>query len=414
MRWIAANIRTFALAFVMALAVWVSSVTAADPNEVQVFPRAVQIEFVGQPTRLVLVGNYTRQVTLTLRAPRSVWERLIAREEAVRAIVDLSGLQPGAHRLPVQVQIDERPVQVVSISVEGIDLTLEPFITRSVPVIVGLVGEVALGFQAGDIRIDPANVTLSGPQSQVERVESVTITLNINGARETLKTTLSPRPLTSTGQQVSGVSVLPDTIALEMPVSQQGGYRDLAVKVSTQGQVASGYRLTSISVFPPVVTLYSADPDLVAKLPGFVETQPFDLTSARDDIEVRLLLVLPEGISLVGEQAVLVQAVISPILSSITLNNKKVEIIGLGRGLVATISPDSVDVILSGPLPVLETLNPNDVRVVVDLTGLPAGAYQLTPRVEILLEDIRTESINPSTVEVILGVGTPTPTPTRP
>lgn len=414
MRWIAANFRTFALAFVLALAVWVSSVTAADPNEVQVFPRTVPVEFVGQPPNLVIVGNVTRQVTLTLRAPRSVWERLIAHEDSVRAIADLSGLQPGAHRIAVQVQINERPVQIVSVSSEFIELTLEPFITRTMPVTVGMVGEVALGFQAGDVRITPANVTVSGPQSQVERVESVTTTLNINGARETLKTSLSPRALTATGQQVSGVSILPEAIVLELPISQQGGYRDLAVKVSTLGQVASGYRLTSISVFPPVVTLYSADPDLVAKLPGFVETQPFDLTNARDNIEVRLLLVLPGGISLVGEQAVLVQAVISPILSSITLNNKKVEIIGLGRGLVATISPDSVDVILSGPLPALETLNPNDVRVVVDLTGLPAGAYQVTPRVEILLEGIRTESINPSTVEVILGVGTPTPPTPRP
>lgn len=411
MRWLASNIRTFALAFVLALAVWVSSVTAADPNEVQVFPRPVQIEFVGLAPNMVIVGNPTRQLTLTLRAPRSVWERLSAREGAVRAVVDLAGLEAGAHRLEVKIQIDERPVQIVSRSVESIEITLEPFITRTLPVTVGVVGEVALGFQAGDMLLNPANVTVSGPQSLVERVESIVSTLNISGARETLKTTLNLRALTAAGQLVNGVTISPEIVALEMPISQQGGYRDLAVKVSTLGQVASGYRLTSISVFPPVVTLYSADPELVARLPGFVETQPFDLTNARDDIEIRLALVLPEGVSLVGEQAVLVQAVISPILSSITLTNKRVEVIGLGRNLTATISPDTVDVILTGPLPVLEALNPNDVRVVVDLTGLIAGAYQLTPRIEILLEDIRTESINPATVEVTLSFGIPTPTP---
>lgn len=411
MRWFASNIRTFALAFVLALAVWVSSVTAADPNEVQVFPRPVQIEFVGQSTNLVIVGSPTRQLTLTLRAPRSVWERLSVREGAVRAVVDLAGLEAGTHRVEVKIQIDERPVQIISRSVETIEITLEPFITRTLPVTIGLVGEVALGFQAGEMLLNPANVTVSGPQSLVERVESVVSTLNISGAREILKTTLPLRALTATGQLVNGVTISPESVVLELPISQQGGYRDLAVKVVTRGQVASGYRLTSISVYPPVVTLYSADPELVAKLPGFVETQPFDLTNARDDIEIRLALILPEGISLVGEQAVLVQAVISPILSSITLTNKRVEIIGLGRNLSATISPDTVDVILTGPLPVLEALNPNDVRVVVDLTGLTAGAYQLTPRIEILLENIRTESINPATVEVTLSFGIPTPTP---
>ncbi len=414
MRWLASNIRTFALAFVLALAVWVSSVTAADPNEVQLFPRPVPIEFVGQAPSLVIVGNPTRQLSLTLRAPRSVWERLTSREGVVRAVVDLAGLEAGTHRVEVRLQIDERPVQIVSRSVETLEITLEPFITRSLPVTVGIVGDLPPGFQAGEMMLEPSSVVVSGPQSQVERVESIVSTLNITGVRETIKTTLSLRALAADGQLVNGISITPDSVALEMPISQQGGYRDLAVKVATRGQVASGYRLTSIAVFPPVVTLYSSDPELVARLPGFVETQPLDLTNARDDIEIRLALVLPEGVSLVGEQAVLVQAVISPILSSITLTNKRVEVIGLGRNLGVTISPDTVDVILSGPLPVLETLNPNDVRVVVDLTGLIAGSYKLTPRIEILLEDIRTESINPSTVEVTIIPGAPTPTPVRP
>ena len=41
-----------------------------------------------------------------------------------------------------------------------------------------------------------------------------------------------------------------------------------------RGQVEAGYRLDSISVFPPVVTVYSSDADLVSRLPGVVETQP--------------------------------------------------------------------------------------------------------------------------------------------
>jgi len=411
MRWIATNLRTILLAFVLAVAVWVSSVTAADPDVVQVYPRPITIEYVGQDPNLVIVGSYTRQLNLTLRAPQSVWDRLNAREGAIRAVADLSGFESGTHRVPVQLQIDERPVQIVSASVETVEIVLEAFLTRTVPIDLKLLGEVALGFQLGEPKLSPSEVIISGPQSQVDSVNIVTTSANITGIRETLETTLAVRALAESGQVITGVTISPESVDLSLPVSQQGGYRDLAVKVSTNGQVASGYRLTTISVFPPVVTLYSADPELVNNLPGFVETQPLDLTDAQSDIEARLLLILPEGISLVGDQAVLVQAGISPILSSVTLNNKTVEVIGLGRDLYAMISPDTVDVILSGPLPVLETLDPNDVRVVVDLTGLVAGSYQLIPRVEILLEDILTESINPATVEVTLTTGTPTPTP---
>ncbi|MBM4426006.1 MAG: hypothetical protein FJ031_02075, partial [Chloroflexi bacterium] len=218
--------------------------------------------------------------------------------------------------------------------------------------------------------------------------------------------------LDEAGQKVSGVTLSPETVRVSLPVSQQGGYRDVAVKVTIIGRVASGYRLTDLSVFPPVVTVYSSDPDLVVSLPGVIETQPLDLQNAQEDINMRLALNLPEGISIIGEQTVLVQAGVSPIESSVTLAGERIEIIGLENGLTAQVSPTSVDVILSGPLSLLDTLTRQSVRATVDLTGLTPGTYQLTPKVEILIANIVVESILPNTIEVVITpISTPTPTP---
>ena len=184
----------------------------------------------------------------------------------------------------------------------------------------------------------------------------------------------------------------------------------MAVKVTVHGQVASGYRLDNISVFPPVVTVYSSDPTVVNALPGVVETQPLDLQDVNDNLTTRLQLNLPPGISVVGEQTVLIQAGVSPIESSLTLSGEKVEIIGLPAGMSAEVSPATVDVILSGPLPLLDTLTRQDVRVTVDITGLDAGIHQMTPKVEVLISNVKVESLLPGTVEVIL-VSSPTPTP---
>jgi len=209
---------------------------------------------------------------------------------------------------------------------------------------------------------------------------------------------------------VTGINLNPVTAQVKVPVTQQGGYRDLAVKVLVTGQVASGYRLSNITVSPPVITTYSPDPNLVLSLPGFVETQPLDLNNADSNIETRLALVLPDGISVVGDQNVLVQAAVSPILSSISIAGKDVELLGLNPRFGAQISPATVDVILSGPLPLLEKLNPEDIRVLLDLTGLGMGTHKLEPKVEILIPDIDVESINPTTVEVVIG---PPLTPTK-
>ncbi len=219
--------------------------------------------------------------------------------------------------------------------------------------------------------------------------------------------------LDENGQKVDGVTVSPESVHVTLPVSQQGGYRDVAVKVIILGRVASGYRLTDISVFPPVVTVFAADPELVNTLPGVVETQPLELQSAKEDISTRVALNLPAGISIVGEQTVLMQAGVSPIESSVTLAGEKVEIVNLGDGLTAQVSPVTVDVIVSGPLPLLDTLTRQDVRVTVDLSGLGAGTYQVTAKVEVLIADVVVESILPNTMEVVITPGgTPAVTPT--
>jgi len=216
-------------------------------------------------------------------------------------------------------------------------------------------------------------------------------------------------------QIVAGLGLNPAEVSVSLPVSQQGGYRDLAVKVVVSGQVASGYRLANISVFPPVVTVFSGDPALVNSLPGVLETQPLDLENANDELNTRLAINLPEGVSLVGDQTVLVRVNVSPIQSSLTLSNKTIEVEGLPDRWFVQIAPDNVDVILSGPLPLLDTLSPQDVRVVIDVTGLEEGTHQLIPEVEILVSNIVVESILPGTVEVVLSrtpLQTPTPTST--
>ena len=231
--------------------------------------------------------------------------------------------------------------------------------------------------------------------------------------REGINKSLPVEVLDQNGQAVEGLSLSPREVQVTLPISQQGGYRDLAVKVVVQGQVAGGYRLTDLSVFPPVVTVFSSDPNVVSALPGVVETQPLDLRNASEDITTRLDLNLPEGVSVVGEQTVLIQAGISPIESSLTLSNEVVQVVGLPPGLTAQVLPATVDVIISGPLPLLDTLTRQDIRVTVDLTGLAAGTHQLTPRVEILIADVIVESILPGTVEVTLvSSGTPYPLPT--
>ena len=343
-------------------------------------------------------------------------DRIEADPLLVRAILDLSGLSSGVHELDLQIQVDARPVQIVSAAPHTVTFTLESLSTETLPVDLSLSGEAAIGYQIGEVNVNPLNVVVAGAKSQVQKVKRARVSVNLSGIRENFDQTLIVEILDQDGQPVEGITVSPEFIHVTMPVSQQGGYRDVAVKVIVTGRVASGYRLTDISVFPPIVTVFAGNSELVNTLPGVVETQPLDLQNAQEDINTRLALNLPEGISIVGDQTVLIQAGVSPIESSITLAGERVEITGLSSGLTAQVSPTTVDVIVSGPLPLLDTLTRQDVRVTVDLTGLGVGTHQITPRVEVLISNVVVESILPNTIEVVISpIGVPTiivtPTP---
>jgi YbbR domain-containing protein len=409
LRWISRNYRTFLWAFALAMAVWISAVTSADPDETRALTSPVQLQIVGQDPSLVLSNGVPTEVEVTLRAPRSVWNLIEADPLIVRAILDLSGLSSGVHELNLQIQVDARPVQIVSAAPHTITFTLESLSTQTLPVDLSISGEPAIGYQVGEVTVEPLEVVVAGAQSQVQKVKRARVSVNMSGIRESFDQSIKVEILDQNGQQVDGITFSPEFIHVTMPVSQQGGYRDVAVKVVVTGRVASGYRLTDISVFPPIVTVFAGNSELVNALPGVVETQPLDLQNAQEDITTRLSLNLPEGISIVGDQTVLIQAGVSPIESSITLAGERVEIFGLNGGLNALVSPTTVDVIVSGPLPLLDTLTRQDVRVTVDLTGLGIGTHQITPRVEVLISNVVVESILPNTIEVVISpIGAPT------
>ncbi|MBN1450314.1 MAG: hypothetical protein JW963_04800 [Anaerolineales bacterium] len=412
-RWLGINLRTFLWAFAMSLAVWVAAVTAADPDEVRLFPEPIPVETIGQDPGLVITSDVPKQIELTLRAPRSAWDRLLNERSEIRAILDLSGLSAGDHTLDIQIQIPTRPIRIVSATPQTATITLEPLATRTFPVDLSISGVPAIGYQAGDPSLEPGEVVVSGPQSQVERVVRIRAPINLAGIRESVDQSVSVQALDENNQIVADLGLNPAQVLVKLPVSQQGGYRDLAVKVLVSGQVASGYRLANISVFPPVVTVYSTDPTLVNSLPGVLETQALDLENADDELTTRLAINLPEGVSLVGDQTVLVRVNISPIQSSLTLSNKTIEIVGLPEDWFVQVAPDNIDVILSGPLPLLDTLSSQEVRVVINVTDLEEGTHQLTPQVDVLVSDIIVESILPGTVEVVISsVPFQTPVPT--
>jgi YbbR domain-containing protein len=409
------SIPTLVLSFAFAVAVWISAVTASDPVQQRVFPRTIPIEQMAQDPALVISSEVPGQTSVTVSAPLSIWDRLTADRAPIRAWIDLSGIGPGTHTIPVSVEIKQtiRPARVVSWTPRTVTITLEKLASRELPIQLVRRGEPATGYQADTPILDQNTVTISGPASLVEKANLARVTVDLTQTSDTIHRVLDVQVLDATENPLEGLTVTPTQVTLTQPISQRGGYRNVVVKVVSTGQVAGGYRLTNISVFPPTVTVFSSNPQLVERIPGFVETAPLDLTGVKDDLEMRLPLNLPNGVEVSGDQTVLVQVGVAAIEGSITLSGLPVQVQNLPVSLLAELSPETVDVIISGPIPLLDKLIAENVTVYLDLANTGEGTYQLAPRVSISISELREESILPSSVEVVVKLrSTATPTPT--
>jgi YbbR domain-containing protein len=403
------NLGTLLLALILGILVWVVALNEENPVETRPLSQTVVVDLVGKPDDMIILGSVISRTQVTVRAPRLVWERLSPRD--VRVVADLAGLPPGTHTVPLQAEISADNARIEGLDPGAVTLTLERSDTREVPVEVEVTGVPAPGYEAGATRLGAEFATVSGPASAVASVADLSARVSIEGLKSDLRATIELRPVDAEGNFVNGVSVTPQTVQVVVPVAQREGYRDVAVKVVITGQVESGYQVTNITVAPSIITVASTNPALVEQMPGFVETQSLDLSGASDDVVRRLPLQLPAGVTVVGQQVVLVQVNIAAIEYSLTVE-RVLEMRGLPFGVSASASPETVDVLLLGPLTVLDGLSLQDVRVVLDLTGLGPGTYQVTPEVEVVPEGLRAENVLPGQVEVSIVLGTPTPTPT--
>jgi YbbR domain-containing protein len=292
-----------------------------------------------------------------------------------------------------------------------VSIKLESLSSKSIPLDLVIIGSPAEGYQANDPELSVEEITVTGPISQVERVDKVQATFEINQAYEDVSKVLDVVALDKNDDVVENVTLTPDRVEVFQEINQRFGYRTVIVSVNIEGQVAEGYRLTNITVSPMAVTVYSANPQIVNELPGFVETTPLNLDGLKDDVDVNLSLDLPDGVLVVGDNRnVLVRVSIAAVQSSMPIANVPIQVIGLPETFSAVLAPEMVTLLVSGPLPILDEINPEDIQVVLDLTDYEIGTYQLEPVVELPSDEIQVDSIQPGLIDIEI-IRAPTPTP---
>ncbi len=388
---------SFLLALVLASIIWLNATQVQDPITTQFLQ--LDVNFDGQPENSILISPEKQVVQLRIEGPQSAVDQVSITD--FNAFVDLTQAPFGETvSLPIEITATNPDLEVSPIPIE-IDVLLEQQVSRDIAVELDIRGEVARGHTRGNPLVEPSAITVSGPASQVEELDFALATVFLNDVVETTFGEHRPIFYNEQGRVAStnNLNLSTEEVQVTIPVVESAGFADKLITVDWVGYPAPGYRLLSVSVDPPSV--------LVKGLPASVnaltrlQTEPIDITGLTDTFTQQATLDLPSGVSLDQVEEIFVTIEIEPILSTDT-REQEVEILGLRAGFEAALEPDQVRVVLFGPLPQLDTLVDDDVRVTVDIFDLITGTHRIRPSVDLPERGVELRSIRPETIQVTI------------
>jgi YbbR domain-containing protein len=399
----------FLLAVGLSLLVWAVAQVEQNP-ETRDWISGISVEVNNIPAGFEVSGIDPTSVSVLVNAPQNVFERLDS--HSFHAVVDVSGLDTGAHDLPVKATSQEKGASVSRTNPVYVSVTLERMISKVVPVVASVLDDAPAGFSMGQAVVTPTQVLVSGRQSSVQQVTEAVAMVRLDGARSDAQRVARPVLRDGRGSDVqASLTITPNSVSVFIPVFPLPSYKTVSVRANVTGTVASGYRITNIQVEPQTMTL-AGDPRALEAI-AYVNTSPINVSGASADVTKPAQFTLPAGVASDRKTDVLVYVEVDPIPGQ-QIIARPVLYVNLDRTLhvIAPVSP-TVSVTVAGPLPDLTQLSPSDITVTVDLAGVIPGVVERAPIISGVPKTLTVSQVTPEKIIVLVEVAsTPTPTPT--
>ena len=380
---LATSLRNLLIALGLALIAWVSVTYQTDPPQ-QFTLTDVSLNVTAPVSDLVLMSDVPETINVQVQTTHN--RLAVLGTESVRTNLNLAELKSGTHHVPIEVTLADPRAQLVSLSPDFIDVTLEPYATLTLTptIMIPDLDSLPLGYAVGDLSLNPEAITVQGPISVVEWVVEARAELALNGRRTGFQQTPSLVLLDRTGQRVDGLHLSPDTILVEVPIQRMFHTREIAIQATldTEGLEAN-FIVTSALISPTSVTLIG-DREAIDNTGSYLVTAPINLTNVIGDLTVNVPLLLPDGTQAMDAQGepvtstvayVTVEPVTSYLVLTLTPTFSNISTsLSLQRLL-----PDEINVLLIGPRPLVDEVRaePGLVTISLDLTDYESGLHTL-------------------------------------
>lgn len=366
----------FVVSFLLATLLWGWVTQLQDPFEEREYG-PIPIETTDLQDTWQVVSTLP-ETTVTLGDASSVIDDIDESEISVRVDTDsIDG--PGTYQVPLIVdspQVNERSVEPGEVSIQ-----VDDRVTALFPLTNQNTSEGDQTRSISDVAPEVSQVTVSGPSSAVDRIESVVLPVSLGQQVDDFDGTFTPYAADGSGQPITEVDILPAEVRTQVEVQTRG--KSVSVIPNTTGTPADGFSIEQRRAIPDVIVVDGPPEVLDALL--FVNTEAVDVAGATESFSTRVGLAdLPEGVTVIDASGGTIEvriAITNTTQTSQSLSEVNVEQIGLAPGLSAELNPPLVSVEVNAPVEILQAMRAEDIKVFVDLTGLEPGTYSLQPQV---------------------------------
>lgn len=286
------NLAVKIISVLVAIVLWFQVSGQGLGSQVQRVVHGVPVSWRATPSDLSVAAVDPQQVSVTVLGNPTTVDALTGADFA--AVANLNKAQPGRQSFYVDITVP-RGVSVLSVEPANVAVVLASIIEHEATIAVITSGTPATGYRAGTPTASPQQAIIRGTVAELAGVERVLTTVQVGGATSAVHAQVTPEAVDAQGKPVPGVQILPQKVAVTVPITHVLPTASVPVSVATSGQPAAGYTVTGMTANPANVSV--AAPQSVLSALGNIETQSVDISGAKANVTAQEPLVLPSGVT---------------------------------------------------------------------------------------------------------------------
>ena len=364
------------LSVLIAVVLWAYVIGVHNPPTIQTIHN-IPIELLGTEdlTRrgLAIVEVNRQTVDVVVEGTR---DDLIRYKDQITAMANVLGFTVGdRHSVQVNAISNSTRLEIKEVRPANIRVTIEELVSVYKPITLTFTGDEPPNTEAGRISVQPEQIEIRGPQSLVESVSYVGVSVpfsQISGAGSTFTIPISI--LDEEGNVVPNIGLSSETASISVTLFDT---KEVPLVAEIIGEMSEDYEITTLDI-PETVTL-RGNRSALAPI-EFIEAEPIDISEVHMTSQLPLRLILPEGVELARDSiGIHVNIEIEGILSGSFEydSSTEIEIQGLGEGLNASINTPTVTLKIAGSEEVIDISKKEDFRLSVYLRDLIQGTHSV-------------------------------------